>query len=86
MIETRHDAAFALEAASLAHATELLQTSWLAAALDDFHRRQPHLSQRCAPWRIREATAAEAALFRDLADEFADGSNRFLVAELPDEF
>jgi len=24
-------------------------------------------------------------LYRDVADEFADGSDRFLVAELPDE-
>lgn len=86
VIETRQDAAFAFEAANPAQALELLQTPWLAAALDDFHRRQHHLSHPCAPSRIRAATAAETALYRDLASEFADGSNRFLVAELPDEF
>ena len=85
VIETRHDAAFAFEAANLVHALELLQTSWLATALDDFHRRHRRASTRCEPARIRAATVAEAALYRGLADEFADGSNRFLVAELPDE-
>lgn len=84
VIETRQDAAFAFEAASLAQARELLHAPWLAAALDDFLRRR-RASERCEHTRIRAATTTEAALYRGLADELADGSGRFLVAELPDE-
>ncbi|VIO79913.1 hypothetical protein CI1B_82470 [Bradyrhizobium ivorense] len=84
VVETRQAAAFAFEAASLAQAQALLQAPWLAAALDDFLRRR-RASEWCEHARIRAATTAEAALYRGLADELADGSGRFLVAELPDE-
>ena len=85
VLETPHDTAFAFQAASPAHALELLHTPWLGAALSDFLARHRGASTRCEPMRIRAATPAEATLYRDLADEFADGSGRFLVAELPDE-
>ncbi|MGX1424843.1 hypothetical protein AB7M59_005278 [Bradyrhizobium elkanii] len=85
VIETRQHAAFAFEAASLAQARQLLRTPWLAAAFEAFHRRHREPSQAGEPARIRAATPEEAMLYRDVADEFADGSDRFLVAELPDE-
>ncbi|MEY9170492.1 hypothetical protein ABIF29_001965 [Bradyrhizobium elkanii] len=85
VIETRQHAAFAFEAASLAQARQLLRTPWLAAAFEAFHRRHGRPSQACEPADIRAATPEEAKLYRDVADEFADGSDRFLVAELPDE-
>jgi hypothetical protein len=74
---------FAFEAESLAQAEDLVRAPWLAAALDRFHRQRGNVDGRHATAGPRDATEAEAAVYRDFADEFAERSGQFLVALLP---
>lgn len=72
---------FTFEADTLTDAEVLLQKPWFDDALNAFtaKKRMPWSSEHA---RIRVATLAEAALYRDYCAEFAEDSNQLLLARL----
>ena len=75
---------FAFEAESLAQAEYLVRAPWFAEALTEFHLGRRGVQNQNALPQTRVATEAEAAIYHDFADEFAEHSDQFLVAHLPD--
>jgi len=81
-LDVANEPAFVFQAEN-AHAAEaLVQAPRFARALGDFY------AKRRKPWDVRAAvsmrpaTEAEAALYQDRLAEFADVSDRVLVARL----
>ncbi len=80
VLEVSDCAVFAFEAQSSAQAEEFTRLPWFTRALEDFC-----LSSRNIPISkgfLRTATEREASVYQDLADEFADATNDFLIANL----
>ena len=77
------DTHLAFEAESHESAEGLCRTPWFVQAVDEFraHKRE---SASSLFYRARPATDAEAATYRQFADEFAELGNRLLVANLGD--
>jgi hypothetical protein len=71
---------FAFEARSLADAEDLVRSHGFARALDRFCSQKFGASRSTD--RPRAATAREAAVFQEVAAEFADAAGRFLVVHL----
>jgi hypothetical protein len=73
----------AFEADSKESAEGLCRTRWFVEAVDRFraHKRDPS-SSRC--YWTRPATEVEAAMYRLVADEFAECGHGMLVANLGD--
>ena len=84
VLEVRDRPCFAFEADCLAEAEELSRTAWFARAVAEFCTR------KCVAWddglgrQTRAATIAEASLYHDLAEEFCETTNHFLVVHLRD--
>jgi hypothetical protein len=79
VIDVSDSAAFAFEAQSSSQAEDLTRLPWFAQALEEFClRREMTISERS----LRPATDTEASTYQDLAGEFADTTNDFLVANL----
>jgi hypothetical protein len=77
------DVDLAFEADSQESAEGLCRTSWFVQAVDQFraHKRE---SASSLFYQARPATDAEAAIYRQIADEFAEWGDRLLVANLGD--
>jgi hypothetical protein len=71
--------AFAAE--SVVSAEVRVQTPWFTQAVDDFCKRRK-LGNGNFPVRPRLATDAEASLYWERADEFADTTDHFLIANI----
>jgi hypothetical protein len=80
VIEVSNWATFAFEAQSHSRAEELARSPWFTQALEEFcsSRHKMTISDKS----LRPATETEASIYRDLASEFADTANDFLVANL----
>jgi hypothetical protein len=77
------DTNLAFEADGPESAESLCHASWFVEAVDAFraHKRE---SASSLFYRTRPATDAEASMFRQVADEFAELGHRMLVANLGD--
>jgi hypothetical protein len=73
---------FAFEADSVTTAEALVQSPWIARAVTDFCAKRGKALNGNGHLFARLATEAEASLYRDLADEFTEATDRFLVAHL----
>jgi hypothetical protein len=84
VLDVLDKADFAFEAESLAQARELSQAPWFVQAVSAFYsrkcRERTNGTFRCT----RPATETEASIYRDFADEFAEGADCFLIAHLSD--
>lgn len=72
------DLAFA--AANLDAAEALCRTTWFVQAVDEFRQHNGGTKSPC--YQARPASDAEAALYRRVADEFAELSNCLFIAPL----
>jgi len=88
VLDVLDKADFAFEAESLAQARELSEAPWFVQAVNAFYSRKCRERTRERTdgtlRRPRPATEAEASIYRDVADEFADRSDCFLIAHLSD--
>jgi len=92
VLDVLDKADFAFEAESLAQARELSEAPWFVQAVSAFYSRKCRERTRERTQertdgtlrRPRPATEAEASVYRDVADEFADRSDCFLIAHLSD--
>jgi hypothetical protein len=82
VLDISDKADFAFEAESLAQAQELSQAPWFVQAVSAFYARKCRERTNGTFRGTRPATETEASIYRDLADEFADESNCFLIAHL----
>ena len=81
-LDVANEPAFVFEAENAHAAKALAQSPWFARALGDFHAKRRKPWDASAAVSTRPATEAEAALYRDRVAEFADASDRILVAHL----
>jgi hypothetical protein len=84
VLDVVDNAHFAFEADSLAQAQELSQAPWFVQAVSAFNSRKCRERTDGTVRRTRPATETEASIYRDVADEFADRSDCFLIAHLSD--
>ena len=84
VLDVLDKADFAFEAESLAQARELSEAPWFVQAVSAFYSRKCRERTNGTVRRTRPATEAEASVYRDFADEFADRSDCFLIAHLSD--
>ena len=85
VLEIADRPAFVFEAEN-AHAAELLaQTPRFLRVFDDFRAKHGRPWTASATVSARAATDAEAALYRDRVAEFADATDRMLVAHLTED-
>ena len=88
VLDVLDKADLAFEAESLAQARELSEAPWFVQAVSAFYSRKCRERTRERTdgtlRRPRPATEAEASVYRDVADEFADRSDCFLIAHLSD--
>jgi hypothetical protein len=75
---------FAFEADSACTAEALARSPWFAFAVADFFAQRGKALNENGRFFARLATEAEASLYRTLADEFAEATDRFLIAHLTD--
>jgi hypothetical protein len=77
------DTHLAFEAESQESAEGLCRTPWFVQAVDQFraHKRESASSRF---YLARRATDAESAMYRQIADEFAEWGHGLLVANLAD--
>ena len=69
----------AFGAAGISNADEISRSTWFRRAFDRFRSGRPVTGSNT---HLRPATDKEAAAFNDLADEFAEPTQHFLVAHL----
>lgn len=82
VIDAADEADFAFEAWSLVQAEEFARTPWFLWAIGSFCLLHGTDCDGCLPLRPRRASDAEAAIFRNVSDEFADVLGCFLVVHL----
>lgn len=70
----------AFEATEISIANEIVRSAWFRRAVDRLCQNRPLTDSNTRP---RPATAEEASLFHDLAEEFAEPTEHFFVAHLP---
>ena len=71
---------FAFEALEISDASEIARSIWFGQAFDRFC---PDRRVKDSNPRLRPATDREASAFHDVAEEFAEPTEHFLVAHLP---
>lgn len=80
VLDLADEPAFAFEAADTDGAQRIARSDWLLHALDGFCRARR--AAKRGRLRLRSATPTEAAIYLDLADEFADTAPQMLIAHL----
>jgi hypothetical protein len=71
---------FAFAATEISSADEIARSTWFGQALGRFC---PNRRAKDSNMRLRPATDREASAFHDVAEEFAEPTEYFLVAHLP---
>lgn len=82
VLDVADEPTFAFEADGEATAEALLQSPWFALAVADFCAKRDKALNENGRFFARLATEAEASLYRTLADEFAEVTDRLLIAHL----
>jgi len=81
-LDVANEPAFVFEADDAHAAKALARSPWFVRAFGDFCAKRRKPWDASAALSTRPATEAEAALYRDRVAEFADASDRALVAHL----
>jgi len=84
VLDVADEPTFAFEADGEATAEALLQSPWFALAVADFCAKRDKALNENGRFFARPATDVEASLYRTLADEFAEVTDRLLIAHLTD--
>jgi hypothetical protein len=75
---------FAFEAKDLVQAETFVHAPWFATSLSAFFASKRKEWDKHVPLRTRVATAEEASIYRNIADEFSDASGSLFIAHISD--
>lgn len=84
VLDVADEPTFAFEADGVSTAEALVQSPWFVLAVADFCSKRDKALNEHGRFVARLATEAEASLYRTLADEFAEATDRLLIAHLTD--
>jgi hypothetical protein len=82
VLDVPDEADLAFEADSLAQAEEYARAPWFVRSVGQFFSHQGRGCETAFASQTRPASEAEAAVYRTLADEFAETAGCFFVAYL----